>query len=103
MADPFVRPGGNFASQIEHLISRYPGTGHADTTKFEWACHQHRDSIASYIGHHSQLAYFAIAENEPVARMRYKMLEKMKQPCGKPPVQQEEDEDDEEENQVEGQ
>ena len=34
-----------------------------------------RDSIASYIGHYSQLAYFAVAENEPIARIRFRLLE----------------------------
>ena len=32
----------NILSQMEHLQSKYMGTGHADTTKFEWATHQHR-------------------------------------------------------------
>ena len=47
----------------------------------EWASHQHRDSIASYIGGYSQLAYFAVAENEPVARIRYKLLEVCRNMC----------------------
>ena len=29
----------NILSQMEHLQSKYMGTGHADTTKFEWATH----------------------------------------------------------------
>ena len=32
----------NILSQMEHLQSKYMGTGHADTTKYEWAAHQHR-------------------------------------------------------------
>ena len=32
----------NILSQMEHLQSKYMGTGHADTTKFEWATNQHR-------------------------------------------------------------
>ena len=44
-------------SQQEHLQMKYVGTGHADTTKWEWAVNQHRDSYASYIGHHSLLSY----------------------------------------------
>jgi hypothetical protein len=32
----------NILSQMEHLQSKYMGTGHADATKFEWATHQHR-------------------------------------------------------------
>ena len=32
----------NFQSQLEHLQSKYIGTGHSDTTKFEWLVNQHR-------------------------------------------------------------
>ena len=38
----------NIHSQLEHLQSKYIGTGHADTTKYDWAVNQHRDSLASY-------------------------------------------------------
>ena len=41
----------NIHSQLEHLQSKYIGTGHADTTKYDWAVNQHRDSLASYQGH----------------------------------------------------
>ena len=40
----------NIHSQLEHLQSKYIGTGHADTTKYDWAVNQHRDSLASYQG-----------------------------------------------------
>jgi splicing factor 3B subunit 5 len=76
----------NITSQVEHLQAKYVGTGHADLTKFEWAVNQHRDSYASYIGHYPILSYFAISENEPIARVRYNFLEKMIQPCGPPPT-----------------
>ena len=33
----------NIHSQLEHLQSKYIGTGHADTTKWEWLTNQHRD------------------------------------------------------------
>uniref|UniRef100_A0A1A9UU17 Splicing factor 3B subunit 5 n=1 Tax=Glossina austeni TaxID=7395 RepID=A0A1A9UU17_GLOAU len=36
----------NIHSQLEHLQSKYIGTGHADTTKYEWLTNQHRDSLA---------------------------------------------------------
>ena len=80
----------NINSQIEHLQSRHIGTGHADTTKYEWLVNQHRDSYASYIGHYNLLSYFAIAENESVGRMKFNVMEKMLQPCG-PPVEKDED------------
>uniref|UniRef100_A0A915HW32 Uncharacterized protein n=1 Tax=Romanomermis culicivorax TaxID=13658 RepID=A0A915HW32_ROMCU len=54
----------NIHSQLEHLQSKYIGTGHADTSRWEWATNIHRDSYASYIGHPDLLSYFAIAENE---------------------------------------
>ena len=40
----------NIFSQMEHLQSKYVGTGHSDTTKWEWMTNQHRDTLASYIG-----------------------------------------------------
>ena len=75
----------NIHSQLEHLQSKYIGTGHADTTKWEWLTNQHRDSYASYVGHHDLLNYLAIAENESKARLRFNYLKKMVQPCGAPP------------------
>jgi splicing factor 3B subunit 5 len=57
-------------SQIEHLQAKYVGTGHADMTKFEWALNIHRDSYASYIGHHPLLAYMALVQNEAIGRVK---------------------------------
>lgn len=75
----------NINSQIEHLQAKYVGTGHADITRFEWALNIHRDSYASYIGHHSMLSYFAVVQNESIGRVRYEFLQKMLLPCGLPP------------------
>jgi len=75
----------NINAQLEHLQSKYVGTGHADTTKYEWLSNQHRDSLASYIGHHSLLCYFGIAEGNALGREKYQLLEKMIRPCGPPP------------------
>ncbi|VDP45659.1 unnamed protein product [Schistosoma mattheei] len=89
----------NIHTQLEHLQSKYVGTshsdainilfllgtGHADTTKWEWLTNQHRDSCASYLGHFDTLNLFAICENECKARVRFNLLEKMLQPCGPPP------------------
>lgn len=75
----------NIHSQLEHLQSKYIGTGHADTNKWEWLTNQHRDSYASYMGHPDLLNYFAIAENESKARVRFNLMERMLQPCGPPP------------------
>jgi len=41
----------------------------------------HRDSIASYIGHGSQVDWFAIAEGISPSRARFNLLQKMHNPC----------------------
>uniref|UniRef100_A0A1X7USW0 Splicing factor 3B subunit 5 n=1 Tax=Amphimedon queenslandica TaxID=400682 RepID=A0A1X7USW0_AMPQE len=81
----------NIHSQLEHLQSKYVGTGHADMTKYEWLINQHRDSYASYIGHHHMMEFFAIAENESKARIKFNFIQKMLQPCGPPPEKPKED------------
>ncbi|KAK2921714.1 hypothetical protein Q8A73_001199 [Channa argus] len=70
----------NIHSQLEHLQSKYIGTGHADTSKWEWLVNQHRDSYCSYMGHFDLLNYFSVAENESKARVRFNLMEKMLQP-----------------------
>ncbi|KAJ3258323.1 Splicing factor 3B subunit 5 [Chytriomyces hyalinus] len=62
-------------SQLEHLQSRFVGTGHADTIKFEWLQTQHRDTAAACVGHGSLAAYFAVAENESIGRVRFNLIE----------------------------
>mmetsp|Transcript_23762 Transcript_23762/g.52128 ORF Transcript_23762/g.52128 Transcript_23762/m.52128 type:complete len:103 (+) Transcript_23762:83-391(+) len=84
----------NINSQIEHLQAKYVGTGHADITKFEWALNIHRDSYASYIGHHNMLAYFGVVENESVGRVKYEFLQKMLLPCGIPPKREDDEDED---------
>ncbi len=70
---------------FEHIQSKWVGTGHSDMSKFEWATNQHRDSCASHIGHSDMMAYFAVAQNDSIGRIRYQLLEKMVLPCGLPP------------------
>jgi len=60
----------NINTQNEHLQTKYVGTGHPDLHKFDWAKNIHRDSYASYIGHHPMLAYFATVENESIGRVK---------------------------------
>ncbi|KAJ8974471.1 hypothetical protein NQ317_016125 [Molorchus minor] len=79
----------NIHSQLEHLQSKYIGTGHADTTKYEWLVNQHRDTYASYLGHPDLISLIAICENETKARVKFNLMEKMLQPCGPPPDKQE--------------
>ncbi|CAK9305026.1 unnamed protein product [Gordionus sp. m RMFG-2023] len=76
----------NILSQLEHLQSKYVGTGHADTTKWEWVTNQHRDSIASYLGHYDLTNFITITQNECKARVKHNLMEKMLQPCGPPPI-----------------
>mmetsp|Transcript_13481 Transcript_13481/g.25726 ORF Transcript_13481/g.25726 Transcript_13481/m.25726 type:complete len:94 (+) Transcript_13481:68-349(+) len=88
----------NIHSQLEHLQMKYIGTGHPDITRYEWVVNHHRDSAASYIGHHHMLLMFGIAENESAARIKYQLLQQMVAPCGKEPkgADDEEEEDDDE-------
>lgn len=74
---------------FEHIQSKWVGTGHSDMSKFEWATNQHRDSCASHIGHSDMMAYFAVAQNDSIGRVRYQLLEKMVVPCGLPPTKKE--------------
>ncbi|KAF5839554.1 splicing factor 3B subunit 10-domain-containing protein [Dunaliella salina] len=89
-------------TQIEHLQSKYVGTGHPDISRFEWALNIHRDSYASYIGHHPMLAYFSTVENESIGRVKYDFLQKMLLPCGIPPKPQDAEEEEEEEMEDQG-
>jgi len=81
----------NINSQLEHLQSKYIGTGHADTSKFEWAVNQHRDTLASHLGHAPMTTFFAVSENESIGRVKYNLMQRMYQPCG-PPTQKQDDE-----------
>lgn len=69
-------------AQLETLQAKYVGTGHPDVSREEWAQNIHRDSYASFLGHHHMLVYVATAENESTARVKHGMLQKMFQPCG---------------------
>ena len=72
-------------TQLEALAAKHTGAGHADTTEFEWATSQHRDSLALYIADPSLTQFFATAENEALGRVRANCMHKMIQPCGPPP------------------
>jgi splicing factor 3B subunit 5 len=61
--------------QLEQLQARYVGTGHADTTKFEWTSNIQRDSFASYVGHPPLLSYMAIGMGECREKVRAHMVE----------------------------
>ncbi|KAK5208196.1 hypothetical protein LTR47_002032 [Exophiala xenobiotica] len=63
--------------QLESLQAKYVGTGHADTSTYDWKNNIVRDSYASYIGHPPLLAYMALG------------MEKMVRASGPPPAREE--------------
>ncbi|PHJ17940.1 splicing factor 3b subunit [Cystoisospora suis] len=71
-------------AQLQHLQSKYQGTGNVNTSKLEWATSIQRDTLASHVGHYSRLAYFAVVENENIKRLRYRFLNQMARPVAYP-------------------
>ncbi|KAI1025717.1 hypothetical protein LB503_006677 [Fusarium chuoi] len=71
--------------ELERLQAKYVGTGHPDTTSWEWRTNIQRDTYSSIAGHRPLLSYIALAENEPIIKIRAQMIRKMVQPCGPPP------------------
>jgi hypothetical protein len=57
------------AEEHDPWQAKYVGTGHADTTKFEWAVNQHRDSYAAYIGWNPSSAFFSRSFARIVSRL----------------------------------
>jgi splicing factor 3B subunit 5 len=49
-------------NQMDHLHSRFTGTGDADTTAEEWIECQRRDTIHSILDRHDRLLYQAVAK-----------------------------------------
>lgn len=70
---------------LEAMQARYVGTGHADTTKYDWVSNIVRDSYASYVGHPPLLSYMAVGMGEPKEKVRAAMIEKMVRGAGNPP------------------
>ncbi|KAK6839590.1 hypothetical protein PG990_011206 [Apiospora arundinis] len=77
--------------ELERLQAKYVGTGHPDTTSWEWRTNIARDTYSSIVGHPSQLAYMSLALNEPAAKLRAQLLRKMVQPCGPPPPREDQE------------
>ena len=48
----------------------------------EWLVNQHRDSFASFIGHHDMVSYFALVENESKARIKFNLMQVKCLLCG---------------------
>ncbi|KAI0476116.1 splicing factor 3B, subunit 5 [Xylariaceae sp. FL0804] len=77
--------------ELERLQAKYVGTGHPDTTSWEWRTNVRRDTYASIVGHPPMLAYQALALGEPAAKYRAQLLRRMAQPCGPPPPREGDD------------
>lgn len=77
--------GDKIHSQSEHLSTKYLGTGPEATRSFQWLLNKHREGLAKYLEQHDQISFFAMAENETKARIRFCILERMLQPAGLPP------------------
>ena len=45
------------------------------SARSEWLTHQHRDTLASIVGHPPLTSYLAIADGEPIARIKFEMTE----------------------------
>ncbi|KAL2269457.1 hypothetical protein VTJ83DRAFT_1641 [Remersonia thermophila] len=75
--------------ELERLQAKFVGTGHPDTTSWEWKSNIYRDTYSSIAGHPPLLSYLALAENEPVAKVRARMIRKMFHPVGPPPPREE--------------
>jgi splicing factor 3B subunit 5 len=60
--------------ELERLQAKYVGTGHPDTTSWEWKSNIYRDTYSSIAGHPPLLSYLALAENEPASTVRVRMI-----------------------------
>lgn len=50
------------------------GTGHPDTSSWEFKTNILRDTYSSLVGHPPLAAYLALAQNEPVAKVRAQLI-----------------------------
>ncbi|ODA78666.1 hypothetical protein RJ55_06048 [Drechmeria coniospora] len=71
--------------ELDRLQAKFLGTGHPDTSSWEWTTNLQRDTYSSVVGHRPMLAYIAVAENEPISKVRAALIRKMVQPSGPPP------------------
>ncbi|CEJ91282.1 Putative Splicing factor 3B subunit 5 [[Torrubiella] hemipterigena] len=60
--------------ELERLQAKFIGTGHPDTTSWEWRTNIQRDTYASIVGHPPLLSYMSLAENEPASKTRAKLI-----------------------------
>lgn len=87
---PFQADKLRTQQELERLQAKYIGTGHPDTTSWEWRTNIHRDTKASIVGHNPLLSYMSLAQNEPMAKMKAQLIRQMVQPIGPPPPREDE-------------
>lgn len=75
--------------QLEQLQARYVGTGHADTSPFEFKTNYMRDYRSSVVGHPVLLEHTAIGMGESRERVRLAQIEAMIVAAGHAPQVQE--------------
>ncbi|KAK0628032.1 Uncharacterized protein DIS24_g10874 [Lasiodiplodia hormozganensis] len=71
--------------QLEQLQARYVGTGHADTSPFEFKTNYMRDYRSSVVGHPELLQHTAIGMGVSRERIRLAQIEAMIQAAGRAP------------------
>ncbi|KAK8099355.1 uncharacterized protein PG998_012596 [Apiospora kogelbergensis] len=77
--------------ELERLQAKYVGTGHPDTTSWEWKTNYARDTYSSIVNRPVLLAHLSLNLNEPAAKLRSRLLRKMIQPCGPPPPREDQE------------
>jgi len=60
--------------ELERLQAKFVGTGHPDTTSWEWKTNIYRDTYSSIVGHPPHAAYIALATNEPIAKVKAELI-----------------------------
>ena len=60
---------------LVYIMNCWVGNWNVLSPFSEWLVNQHRDSFASYIGHPNLVEFFAIAENESKARVKFNFLQ----------------------------
>jgi splicing factor 3B subunit 5 len=90
LANPIQADKLRTQQELERLQAKYIGTGHPDTSSWEWKTNVHRDTKASVVGHTPLLSYMALAQNEPMAKLRAQLIRQMVQPTGPPPPREDE-------------
>jgi splicing factor 3B subunit 5 len=60
--------------ELERLQAKHIGTGHPDTTSWEWRTNIMRDTNSSIVGHRPLLSYIALAEKEPISKLRAQLI-----------------------------